>query len=408
VIDGAVAIPLVGDHGQTTDVVSYPGGVPPPPPLRVTINMAFAHTRPARYHQGVHNRSRIAHVWLGLGLAVAGCTPHVKQDAHTGGDGVLKGAVAIPLDNDQGKATGIVTYPGGDRVDWKTFELPAKQHGKLDVRLSWVPPRPGLQLAFDVFDAAVHPVITAKTTLHSGHGRIRTASLPDAMGKYYIRIYAVGRGDAGTYKVGVAFQPTDDKPTGPGAEIPQPPHLPTVPPVDPVCDDDNFNPKLKECRAFCPAVGAPTGWAACAGQCTNADPNNPACQKTLPCPNPPDPRFASCVSTYPKCDPKAIDPANPRCKGVTPPPPPPPEPITGRALLPEVMSDGVLVTVSVGKASHLDKTWRGQVLHDDGSPVEHGEVTIIRIEERRTVVKVKLSYETITNNPTIRFYPPGN
>ncbi|HEX7842305.1 MAG TPA: hypothetical protein VF469_32760, partial [Kofleriaceae bacterium] len=89
---------------------------------------------------------------VGLVCLALSCAHNVAQDAATGADGKEKGAKPITLENGEGKAGGIVTYPGGDRVDWKLIELPDKQHGKLDIQLAWTPPRPGLQLAFDVFD----------------------------------------------------------------------------------------------------------------------------------------------------------------------------------------------------------------------------------------------------------------
>src|SRR5262245_2967679 len=85
-------------------------------------------------------------------LVIAACWQDVAQDGATGNDGKLKGAKEMKLENGEAKAKGIVTYPGGDRIDWKLIELPAGKRGTLDLKLQWVPPRPGLQLAFDVFD----------------------------------------------------------------------------------------------------------------------------------------------------------------------------------------------------------------------------------------------------------------
>src|SRR5437764_781131 len=102
----------------------------------------------------------VAFVWLS-----AGCAHNVGQDEHSGADAKEKGAKVITLENGEGKAKGIVTYPGGDRVDWKVVDLPADKRGKLDVKLTWTPPRPGLQLAFEVFDEWNTPVgQTSKTS----------------------------------------------------------------------------------------------------------------------------------------------------------------------------------------------------------------------------------------------------
>src|SRR5438105_15949519 len=74
------------------------------------------------------------------------CAHNVAQDAASGPDAKQKGAKAMTMENGEAKASGIVTYPGGDRVDWKMLEIPDKQKGGLDIKLSWTPPRPGLQL----------------------------------------------------------------------------------------------------------------------------------------------------------------------------------------------------------------------------------------------------------------------
>ena len=85
---------------------------------------------------------------LGILVAAAGCARNVGQHAHTGKDGRYTGAVKVPIDGTAAAATsGIVTYPGGDRVDWKLIELPAGARGSLDIELEWKTPRPGLDLA---------------------------------------------------------------------------------------------------------------------------------------------------------------------------------------------------------------------------------------------------------------------
>jgi len=62
---------------------------------------------------------------LGVAFAFAACSPMIAQDAHSGADAKAKGAQKIRLGDDgEGVAKGIVTYPGGDRVDWKVFEVP--------------------------------------------------------------------------------------------------------------------------------------------------------------------------------------------------------------------------------------------------------------------------------------------
>src|SRR6185436_1415760 len=172
-------------------------------------------------------------------VLASSCAHNVVQDSNTGPDGKEKGAKPITLENGEGKASGIVTYPGGDRVDWKLVELPAKQQGNLDIQLAWTPPRPGLQLAFDVFDEWNRPIVQSQKSSKKTKGRSRSATVENAKGKYQIRVYAVGRGDAGKYRLTVNFK---EATAGPGfdplkLEIPDPPKLAAVPEIEIPCDE---------------------------------------------------------------------------------------------------------------------------------------------------------------------------
>ena len=82
----------------------------------------------------MHGKSAHRGAWsLFAGLALVGlllvgaCAKHVPQDKATGSDGKIKGARPIELDNGEAKVRGIVTYPGGDRIDWRSIELPKDQ-----------------------------------------------------------------------------------------------------------------------------------------------------------------------------------------------------------------------------------------------------------------------------------------
>src|ERR1041384_2252146 len=259
-------------------------------------------------------------------LVLASCAHNVPQDSNTGEDGKEKGAKPVTLENGEGRATGIVTYPGGDRVDWKLIELPDKQRGKLEIQLAWMPPRPGLQLAFGVFDEWTRPIVQSeKTSKKRSKGRTRSASLDDARGKYLVRVYAVGRGDAGKYRLTVDFK---EATAGPAfdplkLDIPDPPKLAAVPEPEVPCDEFQFDPKNPACKLICPATGAPPGWPPCKDKCpTPPDVNIPACLATMPCPNPPNRAVKACgPAKFPKCpDPKAPDPANPNCDNIKVPP----------------------------------------------------------------------------------------
>jgi hypothetical protein len=336
----------------------------------------------------------------------AACAHNVPQDAATGPDGKPKGAKTLTFENNEAKAKGIVTYPGGDRVDWRLIEIPDKQRGNLDIKLTWVPPRPGLQLAFDVFDEWNTPVIASKKSSKKSAGRSRSVSLAGAHGKYYLRIFAVGRGDAGTYKLTVDFAPQI---AGPAfdplkLEIAEPPRLAAVPEAEIACDEFAFDQKNPACKSVCPQTGAPPGWPACAGKCpTPPDINIPACLATMPCPTPPDRRVKACpASKWPKCDLKAPDANNPNCDNATA------DPVKGRVLKADVQGSDVIITIGVGTDQGVGKSgWSGKVLRGDSDvALSGGDVTIIKIDKRQTIGKVHLTTDQVNENPWVKLSPP--
>jgi hypothetical protein len=336
-------------------------------------------------------------------FAVMACAHNVPQDDKTGEDGKIKGAKEIRLENGEGKAKGIVTYPGGDRVDWKMLELDKDKRGQLDVELKWSPPRPGLKLNFDVFDEWNQQLISGK---RSGK-RSRTASLTGAKGKYFIRVYAVGRGDAGAYKLTVDFK----EQTGPMTidvtklEIPDPPKLAAIPEEEKGCNEsmgDTFDPKNPRCINVCPqATPPPPNWAACAGKCPNPpDPANQACWSKV-CPNPPTIRAPACKPRdFPPCNPAAPDPENFNCNKKA-------EPVTGRVISTSVQGSDTVITIAVGSDQGVTREWKGHVLRGDSTnPYDGGDVTIINVGKRQTVGKVKLTIDIISQNPKVKLGPP--
>jgi hypothetical protein len=341
---------------------------------------------------------------LGFAILFAlSCAHNVPQDKKTGADGKVKGAKALSFENGEAKASGIVTYPGGDRVDWKLVELPEKQRGVLDIKLQWNPPRPGLQLAFDVFDEWNTPIVTSKKPSKRSKSRVRTASVDNAKGKYLIRVYAVGRGDAGKYKLTVEFKEA----SGPMAidltkvEIPEPPKLAAIPEPEATCSEFEFDPKNKACLTVCPASGAPPNWPACKGKCPDPpDPNNQACWDKV-CPNPPTSRAKACkLKDFPPCDKANPDMDNLKCQVKA-------DPVTGRVIKTEVQGSDVIITVAVGSDQGVQKGWSGRVLRGDSeSPLDGGDVLVIRVGKRETVGKVKLTTDQVTSNPKVKLSPP--
>jgi hypothetical protein len=335
-----------------------------------------------------------------VALAVS-CAHNVPQDSATGEDGKIKGAKPMVLENGEARVSGIVTYPGGDRVDWKVIELPDKAKGTLDLKLQWTPPRPGLMLAFDVFDEWNHPLTASKKNRKEKRGgRVRTATLEHAKGTYFIRVYAVGRGDAGKYKLSAEFK--EDLPPlvfdPMSIEIPLPPKLAAVPEPEAVCDEFAFDVKNPACRVVCPKVGAPPGWPACAGVCpTPPDINVPSCWATMPCPTPADRRVKAC-KTWPPCDLKNPDQGNPRCDNAKP------EPVTARVLRNEIQGNDTIITIAIGTKFGVTKDWTGVMVRDN-QPVPGGEVTIFRVTETFSVGKVHLTPDQL-KNATVKLSPP--
>lgn len=343
-----------------------------------------------------------------LALSNLGCPHNVPQDLATGNDGKVKGARPITMENGEGKAKGVVTYPGGDRVDWKAIELPPNVRGQINVRLQWQPPRPGLQLAFDVFDEYNQLVGQSKRTSRKrSTSRLREATIDNARGKYFIRVYAAGRGDAGTYKLTVDFKENN----GPIAldlskvEIPDPPKLAAVPEIEIGCDEFTFDLKIPACKNVCPTSNAPAGWLACKGKCPDPpDVNNSACWNKMPCPTPPDRRVIACPkSKWPKCmNINNPDSQNPNCDDATAPP------VTARVIKTEVQGSDTIITIAAGLDQGVTTAWKGHVLRGDGdAPMDGGEVIVIRVVgKRETLGKVHLTTDQISANPRVKLTPP--
>jgi hypothetical protein len=346
-------------------------------------------------------------IGLAVGSLVTACAHNVAQDSATGADGKIKGAKPMPpLDNGESKASGIVTYPGGDRVDWRMIELPKDKKGSLDLTLTWQPPRPGLQLSFDVYDEWNRQVAAPKGG-KKRKGKTRNATIDVAKGKYFIRVYAIGRGDAGKYKLAASFKETADAIAFDMSkvDINDPPKLPAVPEEIAPCDDTNFDPKKKECANFCPANNPPPNWGPCTGKCPNPpDAANPACWPTMPCPAPPKREIKACTKDkFPKCpDYNNPDPANPQCDGAKAPP------VFGRIIAVTQAGGDTNITINSGADSGVGAKWHGQVLSgsDGESPLAGGEVSIIHVGKTQTLGKVHLSPDTVNKNNRVKLSAP--
>ena len=347
-------------------------------------------------------------------LLVFGCARTIAQDKATTADGKPKGAKPMVMENGEAKATGIVTYPGGDRVDWKLLELPEGKRGTIELKLTWTPPRPGLQLAFDVFDEwggqAAGSKKTSKKRAKSS-GKIRTATVSNAKGKYFVRVFAVGRGDAGKYRLSAEFKEA----TGALAfdalklEITDPPKLAAVPeekggPDGEKCSEFDWDVKKEACKSICPATGAPPGWPPCKGKCpTPPDVNEPACWKTMPCPKgAPDERIVACKpKDWPPCpDKNNPDLSNPNCRVKA-------APVVGRIVGTQIVGNDLIVRVGIGTAQGIKANWNAVVIQGPNvgdAPVPNGTGKIESVDAGATRVRPKLNINQATDY--VRFSPP--
>jgi hypothetical protein len=343
---------------------------------------------------------------------LAGCAHNVPQDAATGADGRIGGARPIALDNGEGIARGIVTYPGGDRVDWKSIELPAGKRGTLELAMTYTTPRPGLRVAFDVFDQYAAPI---KLAVHhrdasiersgfagprSAREAVRGVTIDHARGTYFVRVYAPGRGDAGTYKLVARFT---EEAVAPMIEIPDPPTLAAVPKPDEPCD--HFDSRNPACGSACPD-DAPSTWRACQNTCRTPDVRNPVCWKTMACPSPPDRRVDDCMTApakhwKPCADFRNPDPDNPLCD------PSHRTPVDAHVMGVTIENGYALVTIDVGSESGIDMQWRGHVLRGQSdAALAGGDVVLVRVEKRTSLVKVHLTADQLASNAHLRLVPP--
>jgi hypothetical protein len=321
----------------------------------------------------------------------------VRQDAATGPDGRAKGARPLIATAKGWKGTGIVTYPGGDRVDWRVVTLP-KAPGTLTLSIEWDTPRPGLRAYVDVFDGYMRPI--ERIRIRSSPKRVRKI-IEGMHGLIYVRVAAARRQDAGHYRLRLAY-----KKTAPivddffAVEIPDPPKLPRVPDYEP-CDPFTFDASNRPCPPPPCRPGSPPGWPGCPERCPNPpDIQIPACWNTMPCPSPPDPRVKACAKAM-VC-PTTPDPNNPQdgCpKRAT---------VNGRVVRTEISGNRTVATIARGSDHGVTRSWVGTFVRDETSevPVAGGEVRIIRVDKKTTIVTTQLSVDAVAKTPWVQLRPP--
>jgi hypothetical protein len=347
---------------------------------------------------GVHHRFALALAFGAMVIGLAACPKIVAPDLHTGADGKPKGAKKITLENNEGRGKGVVTYPGGDRVDWKTIELPKDKTGTLSVKLSWQPPRPGLDLSFQVYDEYFWPIAEAKPRKKTKRTSKKIEDITHAKGTYYVMVYASGRGDAGKYVLDVKY--AEDVTIASfdmsKLEVPDPPKLPAVPEPPVPCDPKKYDDKNPACKGVCPDPPDPKN-PACKDTCpTPPDPNNAACQKTMPCPNPPDRKIKNCMdqwamskpAPWPACNFSARDPGNPNCDVKLK--------FQARVIDVQMQGGQAVITVSKGSNDGVATGWNGTVL-DGNRPMAGGNFVVVRVTKTAAVGKVKLPQDKVAH-----------
>ncbi|HWN68730.1 MAG TPA: hypothetical protein VNM90_13930 [Haliangium sp.] len=282
--------------------------------------------------------------------AFGACARNVPQNESSGKDYRFKGAKKIELEEGEARVRDIVTYPGGDRVDWKVVELPKDIQGTLDIKLHWQPPRPGLDLAFEVFDEYFDRVQRAKPSPGTGD-RSKRVKVKNASGKYYIQVYAPRRTDAGRYVLSLRFR---ERAAGPSADellgmIDDPPPLPAV-----------IEPKEK----------TPEEIAAEEAERVRLEEERRV------------------QSEKQAADNAALAELN--------------KPVNARITRTQRSQGGVIITINAGQNRGVDKGWTGVVLAAEGrSALPGGEFTVIRVTKQEAIAKVQLSIDQVRANPRV-------
>jgi hypothetical protein len=312
-------------------------------------------------------------------VLVAGCARNVKPDGHTGDDGVYKGAHAITLTAptagssvSTGEAEGVVSYPGGDRVDWKLIEIPADHNGRLELELSWRSPRPGLDLAFKVYSQWGEVIAEAEPKKHPStkkkHPR-KTAAAKNVKGKVYVLVYASRRVDAGEYELTATFHDETRIIVQTEVPIPQPPRLAIVTP---------------------PATVVP--------------PPPPPPPQACPDPKKPDAAIADCVQYFEDCDVYQVDNANPKCDGVKQLPFPP---VQVELSIEKAVSGGkVEITIPLGSDDGIEAGQLAALVDGSGNEIEGGGFTIVTVNKRTAMGRVKLPEKVVRDNRSVLVWVP--
>lgn len=336
---------------------------------------------------------------LAMGMSAAGLLAcggaGVKQDQNTGGDGEAEGARTIKLnDEGEGRSEDTVSYPGGDRVDWKVFQIDKK--GDLEVSLKWTSPRPNLDLAMNVLDDTFNMVKRVKPG--NGEKQKKVAEITDAEpGLYYVQVYASERKDAGDYTLDVKFTPkrSSNLSTANLDPLPNPPRLPGIPGA---------------------AAGAQAG-----GGAPPTDKNKPKGDKANPCVAgeacPPGSNFKR--PACPDAEPAPLEvpcPAiNPLCPEAglmavgTPCPPKVVPPKSAKIIERSIDGQDIIITLDKGSNQGIGKGWTGVIFVGKGGAkqLSGSDFSVFKVTEDEAYGKLrKFSMDTLGDNFRVELRAP--
>jgi hypothetical protein len=323
--------------------------------------------------------------------ASAACGSAITQHSKSGEDFEVKGAKTIKLDDGYGRSKDNVTYPGGDRVDWKTFETPSK--GDISITLKWTSPRPDLDLSMNILDDT-YTVVKRVPPASSGSGR-KTAELKDMpAGNYYVQVYASGRGDAGEYTLEVQHSPERAVMPQNVEALPNPPRLPAIPAAVAAAagggggGGGGVGPKGSETNPCKPGEQCPPGALFINPACPTAPPAMPG----TPCPPA-----------------AAIKPECPEAGPLMPEQPCPPKPRAGRIIERSRDNQDIIITIDKGSNHGIGKGWMGVIFTGrSGSKVLTGsDFTIFKVTEDESYGKIrKLSLDDLGENTRVELRAP--
>lgn len=177
--------------------------------------------------------SKVAVLTALLVAACGGAQKPVLPDANSGTDSSWKtpGKLEIDSDSKSGTAADTVSYPGGDRTDWRRLKIAAESD--VTFTLNVTPSRPGLDVQLKVLDESYNVLGTG---VGEKSGRKKVVVKKAEPGKYYVVVYAPNVGDAGAYKLKVKVKPTPVVDAGGtpvatgGPDVPLPDKLAAIPP----------------------------------------------------------------------------------------------------------------------------------------------------------------------------------